>query len=126
MWCQGMLYSGCRKKSIIVTDTESMDMLRKIEMHSTPRAIDVIDDLMAVGTRDGTITEVNLTDESQTVLMQSHHTGEAWGLDVNDKYVVTSGDDDQVILWDPISRKPVASTIVNPEERGAKKNKAST
>lgn len=124
-----MLYSGGRSKSIIVTDCQNFEMLREISLQSTPRAIDVFNgELMAVGLRDGSIIEVNLADESQTTLMTSHHTGEVWGLDVSpgSNQVVTSGDDDQIIHWDPLERRAVSVTCVNPEARGAKKNKAST
>ena len=81
---------------------------------------------MLVGTRNGTITEFDLSSEDSKVLMQGHHTGEAWGLDVFDGCVVTSGDDNRIMVWDPANRVATDSTIVNPEERGAKKNKASS
>lgn len=129
MWADGMLYSGGRSKSIIITDTESLEMLREIQLPSTPRAVDVFNgELMAVGLRNGSIIEVNLADESTSTIMQSHHTGEVWGLGVSagSKTIFTSGDDDQIIEWDPESRTAVSSCVVNPEERRAKKNKAST
>lgn len=43
MWVDGMLYSGGRSKSIIVTDASSFDMIREIQLDSTPRAVDVLE-----------------------------------------------------------------------------------
>ena len=58
--------------------------------------------------------------------MVSHNDGEVWGLDWDEQYVYTSGDDNQVLVWDPSLRKCVEKAIVNTFERKAKQNKAST
>lgn len=81
---------------------------------------------MIVGLRNGSIIECNLEDLSQKTYMQSHNDGEVWGLSQDGDYVVTSGDDNQVIKWDTTKRECVERAIVNTEERKAKRNKAST
>jgi hypothetical protein len=48
---------------------------------------------MVVGLRTGSIIEVDLTSGEQTTYMQSHNSGEVWGLDVTDNGVYTSADD---------------------------------
>ena len=58
--------------------------------------------------------------------MESHNDGEVWGLDMNESHVFSSGDDNQVKMWDPFERKCVATAIVNEKTRKASKNKAST
>ena len=58
--------------------------------------------------------------------MQSHNDGEVWGLDWDDNFVYTSGDDNQVIKWDPSARRCVEAAIVNSQARKARKNRAST
>ena len=45
--------------------------------------------------------------------MESHNSGEVWGLDSRNGFVYTSGDDNQVIKWDPKTRKCVDRAIVN-------------
>jgi len=59
-------------------------------------------------------------------LMESHNDGEVWGLDIDNANVFTSGDDNQVKKWDPLSRKCIETAIVSNENRKAKKNRAST
>lgn len=58
--------------------------------------------------------------------MESHNSGEIWGLDMDNSHVYTSADDNQVKRWDPASRKCVQTCIVTEESRKAKRNKAGT
>ena len=48
-----------------------------------------------------------------TTLMQSHNDGEVWGLDMDNAFIYTSGDDNQVKKWDPNERKCVGTAMVN-------------
>jgi len=47
--------------------------------------------------------------------MNGHATGEAWGLSICKKtgLVVTSGDDNKVLVFDPSKNKTIAETIIN-------------
>ena len=58
--------------------------------------------------------------------MESHNKGEVWGLDIDENHVYTSGDDNQVKKWDPISRKCVETCIVTERVARPKRNRAST
>lgn len=58
--------------------------------------------------------------------MESHNDGEVWGLTMNDENVITSGDDNQVKMWNPFERKCVDTADVNTEVRKARRNRAST
>ena len=60
--------------------------------------------------------------------MEGHNDGEVWGLDMANGKVITTGDDNQVKIWDPYSRKcgEGNTAIVNTAQRKARKNKAST
>jgi len=70
------------------------------------RAIDFLDGNMLVGVRNGTIYHVECDIDKRKEIMHSHNDGEVWGLDkVDDNCVVTSGDDNQVIIWDVEQRK---------------------
>jgi hypothetical protein len=99
---------------------------RAVEFGVLPRAIDVMDNLLLVGLRTGSIIECNLEDDSMTTYMQSHNDGEVWGLAQSGTEVCTSGDDNQIICWNVADRKASKRAIVNEAERKAKKNKAST
>ena len=64
------------------------------------RAIDVQGIYMLVGLRDGTIYQVNMTNQAKNVIMESHSDGEVWGLAVIDSdTVVTSCDDNKIKAW---------------------------
>lgn len=81
---------------------------------------------MIVGTRAGDIIEIVMTSSKQNTLVQSHNSGEVWGLAQSDNTIYTTGDDNQVIMWDPASRKLVSKAPVNTVKRKAKRNRAST
>ena len=50
--------------------------------------------------------------------MESHSDGEVWGLEVGTRaghtYLVTSGDDNKLKVWDPTSRKCMQTAILEP------------
>ena len=96
----GKLYTGGKDKKICVIDPASMTVSSEIQVDSMPRAIDVMNDKMLVGFRDGTI---KLDDK---VLMRSHCDGEVWGLDyIEGQGPVTSADDNKVLFWDENKRE---------------------
>lgn len=103
-----------------------MECERAVDFGWLPRAIDVMDNLLLVGLRNGSIIECNLEDDSMTTFMQSHNDGEVWGLAQSGSEVCTSGDDNQIICWNVADRKVSKRATVNEAERKAKKNKAST
>ena len=72
MWQAGKLYSGGRDGKVCITDTSSMECERAIDFGWLPRAIDVKDNNLLVGLRNGSIIECNLDDSSMTTYMQSH------------------------------------------------------
>jgi WD40 repeat protein len=126
-WAEGKLYSGGKDGKVVITDTSTMETIKTIEFGNLPRAIDCYDDLLVVGFRNGNIIEVKLLeDNAMKTVHESHNDGEVWGLAIDDSCVYTSGDDNQVKMWDPFSRKCQATAIVNEAARKAKKNRAST
>jgi WD40 repeat protein len=59
--------------------------------------------------------------------MESHSEGETWGLAiVGSEAVVTSGDDNQLKLWNTSNGTCTATTIISNENRKAKRGGAST
>lgn len=126
-WVRGFLISGSKDGNVFITNG-SHEVLTELNINAVPRALDMHEGMLACGTRDGAILEfdTNNLGNPPKVLMQGHDTGEAWGLDISGDKFVTSGDDNKVMLWDPMARTCVNSSVINTESRGAKKNKAST
>jgi hypothetical protein len=126
-WVDGKLYSGGRDGRVCIIDPAAGECLEAIDFGMLPRALDVYNGNLIVGLRNGSIVECNLETKEQTTYMQSHNDGEVWGLALDDAFVYTSGDDNQVKKWDPFSRKCVDTAIVNTESRTVKSSeKAST
>ena len=89
------------------------------------RAVDCYNGQVVVGTRDGTIT---LCDgDNKKAIMSSHSDGEVWGLDKNaEGYIVTSGDDNKVMKWNPKDRRHVDTVEVSQKRKKSKRGRAST
>lgn len=101
------------KNSISVFDG-NLNQVSSIDVGAQVRSLDSDGSNILVGLRDGTILETDLSGNKK-VLMQSHSDGEAWGLSIDSKtgMFVTACDDNKVMSWDPVSRKSVATAIIN-------------
>ena len=100
----GMLLSGGKDGDVHELDRAGMSSKRKWSFNNLVRAVDCMDDKLLVGLRNGTIVERPCGGGADNEIMHSHNEGEVWGLDTYQGNVITSGDDDQVIKWDPIKR----------------------
>ena len=103
-----------------------MECTQALSVGVLPRAIDCNGTNLIVGLRSGRIEELNLETGENTLVHESHNDGEVWGLSLDGSYAYTSGDDNQVKVWDPASKKCISTAIVNTAERKARKNRAST
>jgi WD40 repeat protein len=63
---------------------------------------------------------------SKTLVMQSHSDGEVWGLDLAGDKVLTTGDDNQVKVWDTNTRKCIATAQVSATAKSLKRRGASS
>jgi WD40 repeat protein len=96
---------------------------RNIEVGACPRALDMHDNMILAGLRDGTILTIS-ADDSKIVLMESHSDGEVWGLEVDNSspnIIITTGDDNKVMVWDTQQRRCVSKgtleTVQGPERK---------
>jgi len=109
---QGKLISGGKDKRIciIAAANGSFKLEKFVDISSSfPRSLDFFNGNLLVGLRNGSIAEFRdaLTAESpsENVIMQSHFEGEVWGLEIVDGgKVVTSGDDNKIMMFDYESR----------------------
>lgn len=126
----GKLYTGgkdgCVKSWTIESDGK-LTAGQEWSFSSMVRAIDCMDDKMLIGTRDGTITLMCGGDQAGAKeVMHSHNDGEVWGLCSKDQNVLTTGDDNQCIEWNPAGRCRVESKAISSRSANSKKGKAST
>jgi len=110
----------------MVWEVPAMTQKKSITMGSMIRAIDHVDGNLLVGTRDGNIQIVGMESEEKKVIMSSHNDGEVWGLaDKDETCIVTSGDDNQVKVWD-IEKRTCATTYAVSSRSANPKHKASS
>lgn len=112
-WADGQLYSGAKDGDIHEVDIENGTSKRCWSFGNLVRAVDVMGGNMLAGLRNGDIWLRPLDGGEGNVIMSSHNDGEVWGLASKDGKILTSGDDNQVIVWDPEKRCKEASYSVN-------------
>ena len=109
----GKILTGGKDNTIKVCDGNFKE-LKSIQLNSFPRALDMINDTILAGNRDGTILEVNSAG-NQSILMQSHSDGEVWGLCIdpkNSNLMMSVGDDNYLKVWDIVDRRCVGSKML--------------
>lgn len=120
----GKLITGGQDKKLIVWDG-AMNPVITIALPAVPRACDLKDGLYAIGMRDGTIA-LYKGDKEEQIVMKSHHDGEVWGLDIAGDHVITSCDDNKIMVWDPKARKNIDIATINKVAGGKQKYGASS
>jgi WD40 repeat protein len=110
----GGIVTGGKDNTLIVW-TEEFKEVRRLKVSAQPKALDQNGNgNFVVGLRDGSIVEfVNGTQPK--LLMSSHSDGELWGLTVCSKtgYIVSTADDNKIMVWDPQSRTCVNTGTIN-------------
>ena len=111
----GKILTGGKDSTIRILNADFSEV-RNIAMESFARALDMVQDKVLCGNRDGSIVEVS-ENGGKEVLMQSHCDGEVWGLcmDVkNESIMVTVGDDSHIKVWDMVTRRCINSAVLEP------------
>ncbi|EGR34536.1 hypothetical protein IMG5_007950 [Ichthyophthirius multifiliis] len=123
-----MFSSGAIDKQLKVLDVNTYEIQASHQLSNCARAIDYHNGVILVGTRNGCIQQIN-NGEINT-LMNGHSTGETWGLYVDKKtgyvkniieyiykqiyQVITSGDDNKVLVFNPEINKVIHQGTINP------------
>ena len=113
---ENILYSVGDDKNIILFDKDTHDLKESFKCKEIPRSIDVMDDLIVVGTIQDSIYLYKNKNEEK--VWHGHHDGEVWGLAVTDDLVITSGDDNKVIAWDIKTCSPKIISFVAEKSEG--------
>ena len=121
-----LLISGGKDQNIYAYDLSSSSVVHQFQADALVRAVDYFADTFVVGLRTGKIQEF-AKDGQTAVLMYSHHEGEVWGLGVaDDNNVISSGDDNKLMVWNLEQRTCVAMGTVDNEDRQPKAGGASS
>lgn len=105
--------SGGKDNKVYELDA-SLNKVKEHTLMSYPRALDINSGNILVGTRDGCIIEISSAG-TQTKLMESHYDGEVWGVvvDSTNHLVITTGDDNQIKVWNSEQRKCVGTGTID-------------
>lgn len=108
-----VVVSGGKDNKVIILDS-GLNKTKEYLLKSYPRALDIHNNHILVGTRDGNITEIT-PDGNQTVLMESHNDGEVWGLavDSDNHLIITTADDNQIKAWNFSHKKPAGTGTID-------------
>lgn len=109
----GKIVSGGKDKRICIISAQggNFKLDKYVDFSSSfPKSIDMFNGNLLVGLRNGTIAEFkNVLAESteEKTLMKSHFEGEIWGLELvpDQNKVITSGDDNMVMVFDYEEKK---------------------
>jgi WD40 repeat protein len=129
-FAEGKLFTGAKDMKIQMWDNlgEGQDYAcgASIQLDSLVRAIDCKDGNIVAGMRDGTIAVMGSDGSGRNDVMKSHDNGEVWGLAMFGDSVITSADDNKVMVWNPDTRKNEKCFQVSSREEKARKGGAST
>lgn len=104
-----ILSCGHDRKLIILG--EDLVVQKSMEFEASIKAADMVGDKLVVGLKNATIHVI--AGGSKQTVMKGHHDGETWGLDVIGDDIVTSGDDNKVMIWNIPSHKNKSVITIN-------------
>lgn len=107
---EGKLYSGGGDKKVNILN-EDLAVQSTLEFESNIKGIDVQGGKTAVGLKNATIMIV--TGDKKEPVMRGHHDGEVWGLETMGDDIVTTCDDNKIMLWNVPSHKNKGIFIIN-------------
>lgn len=125
-YCDGKVLSGAKDGKVIISNPESGEAERSIDVGCLVRSVDMHGGSIIAGLRNGNIIEI-CEQNKITEIMKSHSDGEAWGLDICPQgNIVTSGDDNNLYTWSIKDRKSIGHGDICDEDAEPKKSKASS
>jgi WD40 repeat protein len=114
-YCGNKILTGGKDSKVNIIDSE-LNIVKTVRVSPFPISIDMIENKLLVGSRDGRILEIN--GDETTEILKSHSNGELWGMDIAGDYVVTVGDDGKILQINYKMKQLAASSIVDIENKG--------
>lgn len=106
----GIIYSSDNTKLIL--SNYAGDISQSLSVPSYAKSIDTKDNKIVVGTKCGKI--IVFEAGKPNVLVQGHWTGQVWGLAIGpDGLIYTTGDDNNILAFNPKTLKVEATGIIN-------------
>jgi hypothetical protein len=135
IYSQGKLISGSKDSKIaIITSAGGNFKLEKIVdlgymALKVPKSIDFYKNNLLLGLRNGSIMEIkNVMDEKSDtkIHMHSHFEGETWGLAVFENKFITSGGDNQILMYDADTHEVIRTGKISEKVSKKKEEDATT
>ena len=125
-----VLVGGKDKTLTIYSFDGALKKLWNVVCDAEPRSVDLFKGQILLGLKNGSISELKYTADGKAkpkTVMTSHCDGETWGLDLcmledGEMRLITSGDDNRLLAYNPKTFSVLAEGIVN-EKKKAKKEK---
>eukprot|EP00829_Urostomides_striatus_P002498 TRINITY_DN126_c0_g2_i3.p1 TRINITY_DN126_c0_g2~~TRINITY_DN126_c0_g2_i3.p1 ORF type:complete len:718 (+),score=188.63 TRINITY_DN126_c0_g2_i3:67-2220(+) len=128
VWKEGKLITAGMDMAVNEINMSTKKATKLATLASMPKAIDIQGNKVVIGDKSGNITLFNREGEqlNETKKWISHKEGELWGIEVTDKEVITTCDDNKIIVWDYNNRKDKAFAQINEKAEAKLQGNAST
>lgn len=127
------MFAGGSDKTITayVHNNGSLKKQWSITVESPPRSIDLHDNKILMGFKNGNVSVLNYSEnvtDAPRPIMYSHCDGECWGLEIceledGSTRIITSADDNRILAFNPQSKHVLCQGTVKIEVPGKEKKK---
>jgi microtubule-associated protein-like 6 len=109
------LYVSDNKNFVYIVNPDNLKIDTKFQMSSVVKAMDINDNGdIALGLKDGTIVIKNLQKKTERIIVRSHHDGRLFAIEfVPDRFILSSGEDNKILLYDINSKTCEYVGIIN-------------
>lgn len=121
----GKLFTSGKDNKLCIFKDQSLE--KSIDLQgSFAKGIDYLNGKILVGLRSGKIFEIGEASGDQKLLLNSHHEGESWGLDINPETnsVFTCGDDNKILEFDYKERRFKNEGVISDQTKPKNSDKA--
>ena len=116
------IISGSNDHSLKICDFEG-SLIKEMKLSTIPKAIDFNGTEFVIGGLNGSIYTCSHDLSNFKEIVSSHSSGELWGLEIFEDKVITSGEDNQIKVYNYNTRNLLLSSeISNSDHSDSKKN----
>ncbi|MCQ2820381.1 MAG: hypothetical protein MJ252_24210 [archaeon] len=117
---EGKIFISDSNCTVFILDEKKLEKIDSFYMESVVRSLDINDDEeIVMGLKNGSIVIMNYkNNKRQDLFLKSHCVGSIRGLDyVPDNRVITTGDDNRIMVWNLRSKKCESEGQINEPEQ---------